>query len=103
MIVRLQSQERAQLSEIENLYVFSSQNPTRLPLRAISSVENKMETERIRRQEHFRNIGVHAFPRPGVLASEVLKEVTPQLNAFETNLPPGYHMIIVKWERRHDD
>ena len=33
-----------------------------------------METERIRRQEHFRTIGVHAFPQPGVLASEVLKD-----------------------------
>jgi multidrug efflux pump subunit AcrB len=94
VIVRLRSQERAQLSEVENLYVFSSQNPTRLPLRSISSVENKMETERIRRQEHFRTIGVHAFPQPAILASEVLKEVTPQLEAFERSLPPGYRMII---------
>src|SRR5271167_1718357 len=31
VIVRLRSQERAQLSDVENLYVFGSQNPTKLP------------------------------------------------------------------------
>jgi multidrug efflux pump subunit AcrB len=103
VIVRLRAQERAQLSEIENLYVFSSQSQTRLPLRAISSVENKMETERIRRQEHFRTIGIHAFPQPGVLASEVLKEVMPQLQSFERNLPPGYRMIIGGEQAKQQD
>ena len=93
VIVRLRAPERAQLSEVENLYVFSSSSSTKLPLRSLSTIENKMETERIRRQEHFRTIGVHAYPQPGVLASEVLKEVTPQLEAFERNLPPGYRMI----------
>lgn len=94
VIVRLRSQERAQLSEVENLYVFGSQNPTKLPLRAISSVQNEMETERIRRQEHFRTIGAHAYPQPGVLPSELLKEVTAQLDAFEHTLPPGYVMLL---------
>jgi multidrug efflux pump subunit AcrB len=94
VIVRLRSQERAQLSEVENLYVFGSQNPTKLPLRAISSVQNEMETERIRRQEHFRTIGVHAYPQPGVLPSELLKEVTAKLDAFERTLPPGYVMLL---------
>jgi multidrug efflux pump subunit AcrB len=103
VIVRLRAQERAQLSDVENLYVFSSQNPTKLPLRAISEVQNTMETERIRRQEHFRTIGVHAFPQPGVLPSEVLKEVTPQLDAFAHNLPPGYRMIIGGEKAKQED
>ena len=94
VIVRLRSQERAQLSDVENLYVFSSQNTEKLPLRSISSVQNEMETQRIRRQEHFRTIGVHAYPQPGILASELLKEAMPQLEAFGRNLPPGYRMQI---------
>jgi len=53
-----------------------------------------MVTERIRRQEHFRTIGVHAFPQPGVLPSEILKKVTPQLTGFQKNMPPGYRMEI---------
>src|SRR6266404_1447586 len=94
VIVRLRSRERAQLSDVQNLYVFSQQSPQKLPLRSISSVQNAMETQRIRRQEHFRTIGIHAFPQPGVLASELLKEVTPQLEAFRRNIPPGYRMQI---------
>jgi multidrug efflux pump subunit AcrB len=103
VIVRLRASERAQLSDVENLYVFSSQSSTKLPLRAISSIQNEMDTERIRRQEHFRTIGVHAFPQPGVLPSEVLKEVTPQLDAFEKSLPPGYRMIVGGEKAKQED
>ncbi len=103
VIVRLRSRERAQLSDVQNLYVFSQQNPQKLPLRSISAVQNEMETQRIRRQEHFRTIGVHAFPQPGVLASELLKEVTPQLEAFERNIPPGYRMQIGGEQAKQED
>jgi multidrug efflux pump subunit AcrB len=94
VVVRLRSSERAQLSDVENLYVFSSQTGEKLPLRAISGIQNAMETERIRRQEHFRTIGVHAYPAPGVLPSVLLQEVAPALAAFEKSLPPGYRMQI---------
>ena len=94
VIARLRAMERAQLSDVENLYVYSSQGPQKVPLRTVSSVVNKMVTERIRRQEHFRTIGVHAFPQPGVLASEVLKKARPQLSAFQKSMPPGYRMEI---------
>lgn len=103
VVVRLRAAERAQLSDVENLYVFSSQNPTKLPLRAISSVQNEMETQRIRRQEHFRTIGVHAYPQPGVLPSELLKEVTPQLDAFAKNLPAGYRVQIGGEKAKQED
>lgn len=66
MIARLRPQERAQLSDVENLYVYSSQGSQKVPLRTVSSVANEMVTERIRRQDHFRTIGVYAFPQPGV-------------------------------------
>ena len=94
VIARLRATERAQLSDVENLYVYSSQGPQKVPLRAVSSVVNQMTTERIRRQEHFRTIGIHAFPQPGVLASEVLKAAMPKLKAFGANLPAGYRMQL---------
>lgn len=94
VVVRLRAPERAQLSDVENLYVFSSQTGDKLPLRSLSGIQNAMETERIRRQEHFRTIGIHAYPAPGVLPSELLKEVAPALDAFQKNLPPGYRMQI---------
>jgi len=94
VVARLLPQERAQLSDIENLYVFASQGQQKVPLRSVSTIQNQLETERIRRQEHFRTIGVHAFGQPGVLPSEILKEAQPQLAAFEHNLPPGYRVVV---------
>lgn len=94
VIARLRPQERAQLSDVENLYVYSSQGSQKVPLRTVSSVANEMVTERIRRQEHFRTIGVHVFPQPGVLPSEILSRAMPQLTAFQKTLPAGYRMQI---------
>ena len=94
VIARLRPQERARLSDVENLYVYSSQGSQKVPLRTVSSVANEMVTERIRRQEHFRTIGVHAFPQPGVLASEILSRAMPQLTAFQKTMPAGYRMQI---------
>ena len=94
VIARLLSYERAQLSDIQNLYVYSSTGQQKVPLRSISKTQNYLETERIRRQEHFRTVGVHAWPQPGVLPSEVLKQAMPRLNEFERQLPPGYRIEI---------
>jgi multidrug efflux pump subunit AcrB len=94
VIARLRATERAQLSDVENLYVYSSQGSQKVPLRSVSSVVNQMVTQRIRRQEHFRTIGVHAFPQPGVLPSEILKQASPQLTEFQKKMPPGYRLEI---------
>jgi multidrug efflux pump subunit AcrB len=102
VIARLRAQERAQLSDVENLYVYSSQGLQKVPLRTVSSVANEMVTERIRRQEHFRMIGVHAFPQPGVLASEILGRAMPQLTAFKKSLPAGYRMQIGGEQAKQD-
>ena len=94
VVARLLPQERAQLSDIQNLYVYSSEGQQKIPLRSVSTIQNELETERIRRQEHFRTIGVHAYPQTGVLPSEVLKQAMPKLREVERNLPPGYQMIL---------
>jgi multidrug efflux pump subunit AcrB len=91
---RLRALERGQLSDVQNLYVYSSNGSQKVPLRSVSSVVNRMLTQRIRRQEHFRTIGVHAFPQSGVLASELLQKAGPQLTEFQKHLPPGYRMQI---------
>jgi len=46
VIARLRSQERARLSDVVNLYVYSSQGSEKVPLRTVSSVANEMVTER---------------------------------------------------------
>jgi multidrug efflux pump subunit AcrB len=90
VVVRLKASERGQLSDIENLYVYSGQNTSKIPLMQVAKIEHSMETERIIRLDHFRTIAVRCFPRRGVLSSEVLKAAGPKLVEFEKSLPPGY-------------
>src|SRR5258705_2163800 len=94
VIAQLRMEERAQLSDIQNLYVYSSTGTQKIPLRQISNVQNTIETQRIRRQEHFRTISVSSFPVSGALPSEVLNAALPRIKTFAANLPAGYTMQI---------
>lgn len=94
VVARLRMEERAQLADINNLYVYSSQGTGRVPLGQVSSVEHEMQTEKLRRRNQFRTITVACFPKDGVLASEVMGAAREKLNAFAGALPPGYKMEI---------
>ena len=94
VVARLRIEERAQLSDIQNLYVYSAQSAQKVPLVQISSIKNDLESQRIRRQEHFRTISVECTPAAGALSSEILSAAMPKLLAFQASLPPGYKMII---------
>ena len=69
IVVRLRPQDRARLSQIENLYVNSSQENVKVPLLSVATLKDILETARIRRREHFRTLSILCFPAPGVLAS----------------------------------
>ena len=94
IVARLRMQERAQLADIKNLYVYSSQTNNRVPLLSVATVGNSLETSRIARREHFRTISILCYPLPGVLASEVLGQILPKVQEFQRNLPPGYQLRI---------
>src|SRR5882724_1981887 len=94
IVARLRGSERAQLGQIENLYVYSSQQNTRVPLLSVATVRNILETGRIRRREHFRTVSILCFPAPGVLASEVLGPIESKLKDLQKSLPPGYQLQI---------
>src|SRR6202795_2873746 len=72
IVARLRPQDRAQLSQIKSLYVYSSRQDTRVPLLSVASVRNILETGRIRRREHFRTISILCFAPPGVSPPELL-------------------------------
>ncbi len=82
------------MSQIKSLYVYSSQQNTRVPLLSVATVRNILETGRIRRREHFRTISILCFPAPGVLASEVLGPIESKLKDLQNRLPPGYQLQI---------
>jgi multidrug efflux pump subunit AcrB len=94
VVARLRVDERARLSDVQNLYVFPLSGKARVPLQQVSRVEYSMGDEKIRRRNQFRTVTVAAFPVPGALASEVLGPIKPQLAEFAARLPSGYTMQI---------
>ena len=94
VVARLQTIERGQISDIRNLYVNGSQTNTKVPLTSVADLNTILVTERIRRQEHFRMISIHAYPVPGVLPSQILKEAGPAIRKFQDGLPIGYRLQI---------
>jgi multidrug efflux pump subunit AcrB len=94
VVTRLRMEERAQLADVQNLYVYSSQGTQKALLRQVSSVDHGMQIETIRRRNQFRTITVGCMPEAGHLPSEVMNAVRPQLTAYASQLPPGYQMEI---------
>src|SRR5262249_53639033 len=91
-VARLRMDELAQLEDVKDLYVYSSTGKQRVPLGSISSLEERMKTEKLLRRGQFRTISVLSFSRQGVLPSEVLTAAFPAIRAFEKPLPPGYRL-----------
>ncbi|MEO8519737.1 MAG: efflux RND transporter permease subunit [Acidobacteriota bacterium] len=94
VVARLRVDERARLSDLKNLYVYSTSSAQRVPLGQVSTIQYAMDVEKIRRRNQFRTITVATFPVPGVLPSEVLAEARQGLTAMAATLPPGYRMEI---------
>lgn len=94
VVTILTPSERAQISDLQNLYVFNSNNSDKVPMGQIAKVKYELHTERVNRLEHFRTVSVQAFPLAGVLPSEVMKLVKDDLATFEKRLPPGFTMEI---------
>ncbi|MGH7164010.1 MAG: efflux RND transporter permease subunit [Nitrospiraceae bacterium] len=94
VVARLRTEERAQLSDVQNLYVYSFRGKEKVPLRQVSSVEYGLETQKLLRRHQFRTITVSCFPAAGVLPSEVIAAVRPALREAERSFPPGYKLEI---------
>jgi len=94
VIARLRMEEWARLGDLRNLYVYSSQGTQKVSLRQIAALSTGMRAEKINRRNQFRTITVGAFPKPGVLSSEVLAASKAELDRFEESLPPGIRFQI---------
>jgi multidrug efflux pump subunit AcrB len=94
ILARMRSQERAELADIENLYVSSSRSQAKIPLRQVSKIDYRLQTEKLLRRDQFRAITVACFPTAGTLPSEVLKVAQPHIEKLSASLPPGYQLTI---------
>jgi multidrug efflux pump subunit AcrB len=94
VVARMRMDERARLSDIQNLYVYASQDNSKVPLTELSQIDHDLVNGRIIRLEQFRTMNIRSFPIAGHLSSEVIKGVMPRLQALQASLPPGYQMQI---------
>jgi multidrug efflux pump subunit AcrB len=94
IVARLRMEERARLSDLQDLYVYSVRGTQKVPLRQVSSLEYSMENEKLRRRNQFRTVTVACFPVPGHLPSQVLDLAQEPLMNFGAGLPPGYRLEI---------
>lgn len=94
VVARLRVEERARISDIQNLYVYAQQGTQRVPLGQVSEMQYAMDTEKILRRNQFRTVTVSTFPVPGSLPSEVLGAAREDLTAFAATLPVGYRFEI---------
>ena len=91
---KLRMEERAQLGDLNNLYVYSSKSSQKIHLRQVAALEYGMQTEKMRARNQFRTITVSAMPGDDKLASEVMKAARPKLMALQKEMPAGYRMEI---------
>jgi multidrug efflux pump subunit AcrB len=94
VVTRLRTEQRARLTDIENLYIYSLTSTQKVPLEQISSVDYRLQDMKIQRYNQFRTITVGCFPVPGMLPSEIMSKAQPELEKFAASLPPGYRMAI---------
>jgi multidrug efflux pump subunit AcrB len=94
VVARALQEERARLSDVDNLYAYSSQGRTKVPIAQFATTKLQMQEGKIVRIEHFRTISVRAFPKAGSLPSEVTQDVLPKLKQLEQSLPPSYRIDV---------
>ncbi|MBK8464224.1 MAG: efflux RND transporter permease subunit [Chloracidobacterium sp.] len=94
IVARLRMEERAGLDDLNNLYVYSSQNSRKVPLRQVSTAEYAMQNEKLRSRNQFRTITVSAMPAFGTMPSEVMTAARAELDELQKGLPAGYKMEI---------
>jgi multidrug efflux pump subunit AcrB len=94
VLARMRMEERSVLSRLDDLYVYSSQDPRHVPLGQVAAVEYRFEPARMRRFNQFRTMTVSSFPAVGRLPSEILSAASNDLEKFRNTLAPGVRMEI---------
>jgi multidrug efflux pump subunit AcrB len=94
IVARLRPSERAQASDLRDLYVLSSETTNKIPLTEIADLRYGLDTQRVARRDHFRTVGVFGFPEPGTLSSAITDRVGAELAELGDRFPPGYSLEI---------
>jgi multidrug efflux pump subunit AcrB len=90
IVGRMRMEERAQLSDLHSLYVFSEQDTPPVPLGQVATISLQPVAPKIRRFDQYRTVTIQCWPTQGHLPSEVIAAAMPKLKAFQSQLPAGF-------------
>ena len=82
--------DRADISKLENLSIFSQSSGTSVPLNQVADINVIWEPARIERMDRVRTIKVQAQLKNGVTATEVNTELVPWLDTVSSNWGIGF-------------
>lgn len=83
---RMRMDERTQIQNLKNLYVYSQDGKKKVRLDQVATVKMVMQPQTICRENYHRSIDVGCFTSEGYLASEVFKVFEPKMNALTEEL-----------------
>jgi len=89
IVLRLDEKDRQQLSDVNQVYVTTAYN-TKVPLRQVADVVPAWHLSNIVRRNGLRTLTVSSDTDFGRVASQILADVRPQLDALK--LPAGTHL-----------
>jgi len=90
IVLRLDEESRRSFNDLGNTYLTSPVTGAHLPLRQIANLQPQWQTGRIMHRNGVRTLTIHSEVAPGALASEILKNIQPQI--AELDLPAGYRI-----------
>ncbi len=92
IVLRLDENVRRGTDDLRNFYLQSPVTGASVPLRQIADLQPEWQTGRIIRRNGVRTLTVQSDTRNGVLPSELLNSVRPELARIK--LPPGVRMYF---------
>ncbi len=89
--LRLRCDERTRYEDLANLTAVSSITNERVPLNEIAAFKTELVAPKICRRNHERCLTVKCDTVPGVLPSQVVRQVDRKLQQASSVWPPDYH------------
>lgn len=90
IVLRLNEDERSSSADLSDIWLQSPVTGARVPLRQIAGIEPEWQPGRIIRRNGVRTLSVLSETRNGILPSELLKAIKPQIEKLK--LPAGYRI-----------
>jgi multidrug efflux pump subunit AcrB len=90
IVGRMRMEERAQLSDLHSMYIFSRQDTSPVPVDQVATISLEPVTSKTKRFDQYRTVTVQCWPAEGHLSSEVISAAMPKLKEFQKQLPDGF-------------